>query len=186
MFNTLPTTPHHISPATMFSLHNILLHPQTRKQLHYPITLPLRPPSHTRTPHTALSTLARPLRRNMSTIHWRKRAYPARYPWQSHGHGRNVRTTFLTAKSSASSHCYRYRITSGSSLTTLSSDEALDLTLEHLYAGNRTASIQTTCHAGTHRSVAAAEILAAKLRRRGVRDVRVLHAHRKRRSWDLW
>lgn len=38
------------------------------------------------------------------------------------------------------------------------------LVAKSLNAGNREISIQTTCHAGTHRSVAAAELIGRELR----------------------
>ncbi|KAF1942439.1 hypothetical protein EJ02DRAFT_489193 [Clathrospora elynae] len=63
-------------------------------------------------------------------------------------------------------------------------DKAVTSLVNHLNAGNAVASIQTTCHAGTHRSVAAADIIAQKIRRRRVHAV-VRHAHRKRGPGDL-
>jgi RNase adaptor protein for sRNA GlmZ degradation len=65
------------------------------------------------------------------------------------------------------------------------SDQAVLQIMTHLNAGNDAANVQVTCHAGTHRSVAAAEIIGQKLGRRGVRDVRVRHVHRRRREGDL-
>lgn len=62
-------------------------------------------------------------------------------------------------------------------------DSALASIILHLNAGNHVASIQTTCHAGTHRSVATAEILASRLRARGV-GVVIRHAHRQKRAGD--
>lgn len=49
----------------------------------------------------------------------------------------------------------------------------------YLNAEHAAASIQTTCHAGTHRSVASAELIARELERKGVRVV-VRHLHRRR------
>jgi RNase adaptor protein for sRNA GlmZ degradation len=64
-----------------------------------------------------------------------------------------------------------------------SSNTAVAAIVNHLNAGNQVVSIQTTCHAGTHRSVAAAEIIAQKMRKRGV-SVVVTHAHRRRGPAD--
>jgi len=63
------------------------------------------------------------------------------------------------------------------------SNKAITAIANHLNAGNQIASIQTTCHAGTHRSVAAAEIVANEMRKRGV-NVVVTHAHRRKGVGD--
>jgi RNase adaptor protein for sRNA GlmZ degradation len=44
----------------------------------------------------------------------------------------------------------------------------------------RVAVVHTCCVTGTHSSVAAAEIMAAELQRRGVRTTHVTHVHRVR------
>jgi RNase adaptor protein for sRNA GlmZ degradation len=69
------------------------------------------------------------------------------------------------------------------SADTMCSNKAVAAIVDYLNAGHAVASIQTTCHAGTHRSVAAAEIIAQKMRRRGVSTV-VTHAHRQRGPRD--
>ena len=53
----------------------------------------------------------------------------------------------------------------------MDSNTAVENTVRHLNAGNAVASVQTKCHAGTHRSVAAAEIVAKMLIARRVRIV---------------
>jgi RNase adaptor protein for sRNA GlmZ degradation len=63
------------------------------------------------------------------------------------------------------------------------SNKAVTTIVSYLNAGHTVAYIQTICHAGTHRSVAAAEIIAQKMRRRGVAAV-VTHAHRRRGPMD--
>jgi len=63
------------------------------------------------------------------------------------------------------------------------SNKAITVIANHFNAGNQIASIQTTCHAGTHRSVAAAEIVAGEMRRRDV-NVVVTHAHLRRGVGD--
>ncbi|KAH6851527.1 hypothetical protein BKA58DRAFT_425059 [Alternaria rosae] len=62
-------------------------------------------------------------------------------------------------------------------------NKAITAIANHFNAGNQVASIQTTCHAGMHRSVAAAEIVANETRRRSV-NVVVRHAHRRRGVGD--
>jgi RNase adaptor protein for sRNA GlmZ degradation len=47
-----------------------------------------------------------------------------------------------------------------------------------LNSETRVAVVHTCCVAGTHRSVAAAEIIAQELQRRGVRITHVTHVHR--------
>jgi hypothetical protein len=152
-------------------IHNLLLHNHTRKQPDRTSTLPVPPPAHTGTVHAALPPLARSIGESMSSVHGRQRARSARSLGEQNSDAGNVLTyaSFYHLCPLANSRA---------------SDQALHATLTHLNAGNRLACIQTTCHAGTHRSVAAAEILAVELRRRGVQDVRVLHAHRQRRSGD--
>jgi RNase adaptor protein for sRNA GlmZ degradation len=68
------------------------------------------------------------------------------------------------------------------SADTMCNNKAVAAIVDYLNAGHAVASIQTTCHAGTHRSVAAAEIIAQKMRR-GVSTV-VTHAHRQRGPRD--
>ncbi|KAF2845169.1 hypothetical protein T440DRAFT_493605 [Plenodomus tracheiphilus IPT5] len=63
-------------------------------------------------------------------------------------------------------------------------NEAVSTIVTHLNAGSQAAHIQTTCHFGTHRSVATAEIIGQKMRRRGV-NVVITHPHRRRRPGDL-
>jgi RNase adaptor protein for sRNA GlmZ degradation len=58
--------------------------------------------------------------------------------------------------------------------------------VRYLNAGNAVTSVQTTCHAGTHRSVAAAEIMARMLIGRGVQAVHVTHVHRGRKDGDAY
>jgi RNase adaptor protein for sRNA GlmZ degradation len=65
------------------------------------------------------------------------------------------------------------------------SNQAISMIVAYLEAGSAVASVQTTCHAGTHRSVAAAEIIAQEMRKRGV-DVVVRHLHRRRGLRDPW
>jgi predicted protein tyrosine phosphatase len=65
------------------------------------------------------------------------------------------------------------------------SNQAIISIANHFNAGHQVASIQTTCHAGTHRSVAAAEIVAKGMRRRGM-NVVVKHLHRRRGAGDPW
>ncbi|KAH6839896.1 hypothetical protein B0T12DRAFT_37286 [Alternaria alternata] len=63
--------------------------------------------------------------------------------------------------------------------------KALASIVNHFNAGHQVASIQTTCHAGTHRSVGTAEIVAKEMRRMGV-NVVIKHLHRRRRPGDPW
>jgi RNase adaptor protein for sRNA GlmZ degradation len=59
------------------------------------------------------------------------------------------------------------------------SDLAVFNIMTNLGNGNNAASVQTTCHAGTHRSVTAAEIIAQRLRSLGVHNVRIACASSK-------
>lgn len=47
------------------------------------------------------------------------------------------------------------------------SNKAIISVVNFLNSGNDVVSIQTTCHAGTHRSVATAEFIARELRGEG-------------------
>ena len=67
-------------------------------------------------------------------------------------------------------------------ILTIHSDKAVTAVVNHLNAGNQVTAIHTTCHAGTHRSVAVAEIIAQKMWR-GVNAV-VTHKHRRRGPGD--
>lgn len=55
--------------------------------------------------------------------------------------------------------------------------------VDYLNAGSIKTTVLTTCHHGTHRSVAAAEIIGHELWSRGV-DVVITHPHRRRHSED--
>ncbi|KAF1963583.1 hypothetical protein CC80DRAFT_530411 [Byssothecium circinans] len=64
-------------------------------------------------------------------------------------------------------------------------DTAVNQTIGHLLNGQHTVLLEVCCGAGTHRSVAAAEIMAQRLRRKGVQNVVVRHLHRVRKPGDV-
>jgi RNase adaptor protein for sRNA GlmZ degradation len=84
-----------------------------------------------------------------------------------------------------SHHSYLLESRSSRQVLICDSEQAVLQITTHLNAGNDVANVQVTCHAGTHRSVAAAEMITGILRVRGVGDVRVRHAHRRKRPGDL-
>jgi hypothetical protein len=104
----------------------------------------------------------------------------------------NISTVYITSYSTVrlekdpSARAQPGAYNSGTGGLMENSDQAITNIITHLSAGNATASIQTTCHASTHRSVAAAEIVKGKLLRRGVGRVVVVHAHRRKRPGDAF
>lgn len=66
------------------------------------------------------------------------------------------------------------------------SDTAVRAIMEYLGVGGgrEVVLVETCCISGTHRNVAAAEIMAGKLGRRGVGRVVVRHLHRVR-GWGI-
>ncbi|KAH8635395.1 hypothetical protein IG631_10796 [Alternaria alternata] len=64
-------------------------------------------------------------------------------------------------------------------------NKALASIVNYFNAGHQVASIQTTCHAGTHRSVGTGEIIAKEMKRMGV-NVVIKHLHRRRGPGDPW
>ena len=122
----------------------------------------------------------------MRKIYRRKPASATVHTGQSDGDGGDVSYPLFTLSYSSLPHCLEQRRFLDSRRLADPrhySNKAITAIANHLNAGNQTASIQTTCHAGTHRSVAAAEIIANEMRRRGV-SVVVRHAHRRRGVGD--
>jgi hypothetical protein len=158
------------------SLHHILLHRSTRTPSVCSQTSHRLPSRNTPSSHGLLSQLAPTSRRNLSPVFWCQRTYSTSHLGKSDGNERYVSKPF----SNTSPLCCATYL-----LMLWDSDLAVFNIMTSLSNGNKSASVQTTCHAGTHRSVAAAEIIAQKLRSLGVHDVRIMHAHRQRKPGDL-
>ena len=65
----------------------------------------------------------------------------------------------------------------------VNSNYSVDTTIAHLSEGHDEVLLEVCCGAGTHRSVAVAEIIGERLSEMGV-DTYVTHIHRLRRPGD--